>query len=380
MTLLSLCGVSHAYGARRTLDNVSLDVGTGEIVAILGPSGCGKSTLLRIIAGLEEVLAGEVRLDGAIVSRRGATLAPERRGVGLVFQDFALFPHLSVQDNVLFGLRPGLFGRPVAREAELARALSLLERVGMAGRASSFPHALSGGQQQRVAVARALAPGPRLLLLDEPFSGLDSALRESVRNETLDVLRESGCAALMVTHDPEEAMAIADRVVVLRDGRVEHDGPPATVYFEPRSLFVATFLGGQNVLHGTFSRMGGAPVARVDISIGAMPLDPARVGATWQEGTPLTVVVRPEGILLSEEGNVTELHGGPEFEATAVAARWVGHEVLVTLETGASGARLFARVPGPRWRKVAIAWGADKTMKLRASLVADAVHAFIRPT
>ena len=386
--LLELVEVCHAYGGDATLNKISLKVARGEIVAVLGPSGCGKSTLLRAIAGLESVTAGEIRLEGEVVSRRNLTLAPERRGVGLVFQDYALFPHLNVLDNVLFGLRHRLFGRSAKPVEDRARAIGLLERVGLAHRAHSSPHTLSGGQQQRVALARALAPRPRLLLLDEPFSGLDSALRESVRNETMEVLRESGCAAVVVTHDPDEAMAIADRVVVLSEGRIEHDGSPASVYFEPRSLFVAKFLGGQNVLEGSFARNFQAPGATIGSRF--LPIDPSRFNTSLALlDSAVTLVVRPEGVQISdtsclerEAPAATPLSAGNEqqrtveFRAVARSARWLGHEVVVTLESEEICAPLVARVPGARWRSLARAWEAEKERTFFVTLAPEAVHAF----
>ncbi len=363
---LNVSGVSHAYGDVRTLSGVSLHVAQGEVVALLGPSGCGKSTLLRLVCGLEPVHEGEIALEGSVVSSRKFTLPPEQRGVGLVFQDFALFPHLSVLENVLFGLetRAHAFrwlGAPVSKSAR-ERAMALLARVGLESRAESPAHALSGGQQQRVALARALAPEPRLLLLDEPFSGLDSALRESVRSETLEVLRESGCAAIIVTHDPEEAMAIADRVVVLNEGKVEHDGTPTSLYFSPRTAFAARFLGALNVFEAHLERSPSAGDDSVHARVGnfSFLLDASRVAESLGAGARLDVIVRPEGVLLEPqppEGLFSKAPSQGRFLAQARSARWLGHEVLVTLDPlGGLSRPLTARVAGSHWRQLFPKW------------------------
>ncbi len=208
---LQLEGVTHHYGALKALSDLALSVDPGQVVCLLGPSGCGKSTALRIAAGLETLQDGVVRIAGNVVADRDGQMPPEGRNVGLVFQDYALFPHLSVLDNVLFGLNRW------PRGDRANRASHMLERVAMADYADAFPHMLSGGQQQRVALARALAPGPSVMLLDEPYSGLDARLRDQVRDEVLHLLKTTGCATLMLTHDSKEATFMADRIVVMRD-------------------------------------------------------------------------------------------------------------------------------------------------------------------
>jgi iron(III) transport system ATP-binding protein len=232
---LAVQDLRQVYGDRIALDGVGWQAAAGETVCLLGHSGCGKTTLLRLIAGLESPTAGRVLLDGEEVSGPQRHVAPERRGIGLVFQDYALFPHLSVRANVQFGLREG------SAAARRATALAALARVGMQSHAEAFPHTLSGGEQQRVALARALAPQPRLLLMDEPFSNLDRRLRDQVREDTLAVLREAGTTAVIVTHDPEEALRIADRIVLMRHGRVEQSDTPEALYRVPATLFAARF-------------------------------------------------------------------------------------------------------------------------------------------
>ena len=240
---LSLRDIRHAFDGARVLDGVSLDLRPGEVTCLLGPSGCGKSTLLRIAAGVERQDEGSVAVDGRVVSEGRTHLPPEKRAVGLMFQDFALFPHLSVIGNVAFGLT----GPGTAREA---RATALLERVGLARHGAKYPHQLSGGEQQRVALARALAPGPHILLMDEPFSGLDNRLRDGIRDQTLEILKEEGTAVLLVTHEPEEAMRMADRIALMRDGRIVQEGAPYNIYNAPVDKEAAMFFSDINVIHG----------------------------------------------------------------------------------------------------------------------------------
>ena len=340
MSALDLERVSHAFGTIVAVDDFSLSVEQGEIVCLLGPSGCGKTTVLRLAAGLEHLQSGTIRLGGETVAGGGRELPPEARSVGLVFQDYALFPHLSALDNVTFGLR----GRP-ARERE-RRGLEVLELVGMAGFAAAFPHTLSGGQQQRVALARALAPAPKILLLDEPFSGLDSQLRNRVRDQTLHILKAAGTSSLVVTHDPEEAMFIADRIALMRAGRIEQCGQPESLYRRPNSAFVAGFFGDINRLEGVISdHRVATPLG--DLSGGELP-----------EGTAVEVLIRPEAIRLRPlgEGAAAGSSGG-SGRARVLAARMLGRTSLVHLSV-ANGAgsgeegreegalHLHARVPG----------------------------------
>ena len=241
---LGFDGLSHAYGKIRALDGVSLEILPGEIVCLLGPSGCGKTTLLRIASGIERPMAGRVLMDGREMAGPRVFVPPEQRGVGLVFQDFALFPHLTNLANVMFGLRALPRG-----EAEAVARLAL-ERVGLAAHALDYPHALSGGEQQRVALARAIAPRPGVLLMDEPFSGLDSRLRDTIREETLAVMRETRATCIVVTHDPEEAMRMADRIVLMRGGRIVQVGTAADLYRRPVDLQAARFFSDVNEVPG----------------------------------------------------------------------------------------------------------------------------------
>ena len=239
---LEACGITRRYGVRAVVENVSLALEPGQITALLGGSGAGKSTLLRLLAGLEPVESGEIRLGDRVLSAPGRTVPPEQRRIGLIFQDFALFPHLTAERNVAFGLKH------LPKQEATARIDHWIGLLGLTHRAGAYPHELSGGEQQRVAIARALAPEPAAILMDEPFSGLDPMLSESVREAALAAVRAAGIPALMVTHDPAEALAHADRIAFLRDVRLLQVGSPDEVYRRPVSLAVARALGPVNEL------------------------------------------------------------------------------------------------------------------------------------
>ncbi|WP_082537051.1 MULTISPECIES: ABC transporter ATP-binding protein [unclassified Aureimonas] len=271
-------------GRTEILKGITLSAEPGEILCLLGPSGSGKTTLLRIAAGIERQTSGRVVLGGHEVSGPSAFVPPEKRGVGLMFQDFALFPHMTLLDNVRFGL--GHLGRDEGRRA----ARSALERVGLAASAANYPHALSGGEQQRVALARALTPRPSVLLMDEPFSGLDSRLKDVVRTDTLQILRESRATAIVVTHDAEEAMRMGDRIALLRGGRLVQIGTGEDIYRRPTDLFAAGFFSELNVIEG--EARGG----RVVTALGAVASSPR------SDGTTMTVALRLTGLLVAAKG------------------------------------------------------------------------------
>jgi iron(III) transport system ATP-binding protein len=276
--------LSHRFGSRTVVKDVSLEIEAGEVHCLVGPSGCGKTTTLRLIAGLEKVQEGRILVGGRLVAEPGFWLPPERRRVGLMFQDFALFPHLRVEENVAFGLT-GL-----DRRARAERVADLLRRVNMTPHARSWPHTLSGGEQQRVALARALAPEPRLMLLDEAFSALDTSLRARVREETLGILREAGTPTLLVTHDAEEAIRVGDRIHAMQAGRIVQSGTPAELYAHPANPFVAGFFGPVNSFA---SRVTGG---RVRTPVGDAP------ARGLPEGTAVEAIVRPEAIRLRQAG------------------------------------------------------------------------------
>jgi iron(III) transport system ATP-binding protein len=243
--MVAVESASVSFGGVRALDGISIDVAEGEILCLVGPSGSGKSTLLRVIAGIERGATGRVRIDGEDMSGPARFVEPERRRVGMVFQDYALFPHLTVAANVAFGLARRKGADSARRVAEL------LERVGLTRYASSYPHMLSGGERQRVALARALAPNPRVLLMDEPFSSLDARLRSRVRRETRDLLRDMGTTTIIVTHDPAEAVALGDRIALMRAGRLEQCAAPGDLYARPATAFAARFFSDLNEFTGT---------------------------------------------------------------------------------------------------------------------------------
>lgn len=264
--------------AMHALANFSLNLEQGEIVCLLGPSGAGKSTVLRLAAGLERVQSGEVLLRGRVASADHTHWSPEHRDMGMVFQDFALFPHMTAWQNVAFGLR----GIADAKKRRIAH--DWIERVGLSGQADHLPHELSGGQQQRVGLARALAPRPSVLLLDEPYSGLDQSLRERLRDDTMHFIRSIGASALMVTHDPDEAMYMASRIAVIRDGRLLQNDVPDEVLFHPKDPFVVAIFGEPNRVRGRV-RDGtvDTPLGRFD-------------APSFSDGTMLDVLIPPHGI------------------------------------------------------------------------------------
>ncbi len=275
-------GVSKVFGATRALDGLDLEIAPGELLALLGPSGCGKTTALRILAGFEDASSGAVLVDGHDVSRQ----PPNKRDMGMVFQSYSLFPTMTAVDNVAFGLR--LRRRPAADRRR--RAEELLDLVGLSPHARKYPHQLSGGQQQRVALARALAVTPRVLLLDEPLSALDAKVREQLREEIRTIQLELGVTTVFVTHDQEEALSLADRVGVMRDGRLEQVAPPATLYDRPATAFVASFVGTTNELPGSMESSG-----RVRVGAQVLPVD----GPAPAAGTSVAVLVRPEAVVVT---------------------------------------------------------------------------------
>ncbi|WP_424014368.1 ABC transporter ATP-binding protein [Halorubrum xinjiangense] len=282
--VLSLSDVTKAFGPETAVDDVSLDVRSGELLTFLGPSGCGKTTTLRTIAGLEEPTEGEIALGDEVVAGDGSFVPPEQRDVGIVFQNFALFPHLTVRENIAFGLTDA-----DAAESE-ARVDELLELVEMTDHGEKTPDQLSGGQKQRVALARSLAPEPEVLLLDEPFSNLDVRLRVEMREEVRRILKEAGVTAISVTHDQEEALSISDRVAVMNDGTIEQVGRPESVFERPESKFVASFLGRASFLEGEL-RDG-----KVDTGIGRFDAVTLEGYDTVYDGAPVDVLVRPDDL------------------------------------------------------------------------------------
>ena len=323
---LSLAGISVAYGKRAVVENFSMALPRGSVGCLLGPSGCGKTTVLRAIAGFEPVRTGEVRLDGVLVSSPQQQTPPEQRRIGMVFQDHALFPHLTVAANVGFGLR----GQADAAQ----RVQQMLDTVGLGGAGARYPHELSGGQQQRVALARALAPSPRLLLLDEPFSNLDIELREHLGAELRGLLKAAGTTALLVTHDQHEAFAIADEIGVMSGGLIQQWDSAYNLYHQPSNRFVADFVGQGAFLPGTVQQ---GRYIRMELGLldSPTPIHCTEHGDLCDTGCAVDVLLRPDDVVHDDASPVT---------AKVLAKAFRGAEFLYTLQL-ASGATVLSLVP-----------------------------------
>ncbi|HGG04951.1 MAG TPA: ABC transporter ATP-binding protein [Aliiroseovarius sp.] len=327
---LDIRNIRRAFGGRPVVDDVSLTVMPGQVTCLLGPSGCGKSTTLRIIAGVETQDSGQVLIDGAVVADDNIQVPPERRSVGLMFQDFALFPHLSVSDNVSFGLSG-------TRTEKRLRVSELLDKVGLTRFIDAFPHELSGGEQQRVALARALAPRPKIMLMDEPFSGLDNRLRDDIRDQTLAILKEEDAAVLLVTHEPEEAMRMADEIALMRNGQIVQQGAPYNVFNVPVDAAAAAFFSDVNVIHGTVSG------ALTQTAFGQF-FTPG-----YADGTKVVIVIRPQHLRIDFDRNGHGPSPTPEHGEWArgrvIRARYIGKESLVDFRMDHDGSVLKASVP-----------------------------------
>ena len=315
--LLEVENLRHAYGQQEVVRGLSFSLARGAIGCLLGPSGCGKTTVLRCIAGFEGIQEGEIRLAGKVVSGRGVMLPPERRRIGMVFQDYALFPHLPVSGNIAFGLHAMAAPERVARVAQLAQL------VGLSASLDKYPHEISGGQQQRVALARALAPRPELLLLDEPFSNLDVDLRERLSLEVRDIIKASGATAVLVTHDQQEAFAMADEIGVLHQGRIQQWDNPYNLYHRPANRFVADFVG-----QGVFLPAKALNGRQLQIELGVLQGDS-------QGLQNLEVLLRPDDVVHDDAAPT---------QAEVVHKAFRGAEILYTLRL-ASGQKVLALVP-----------------------------------
>ncbi len=328
---LQVRNLTRRFDGRAVANDISLDVAAGQVMCLLGPSGCGKSTTLRMIAGVEHPDAGQIIIDGQQVVGPGVYVAPEARSVGLMFQDFALFPHLTVAQNVGFGL--------VGDKAAKARRVhELLERVTLTGFGAKHPHELSGGEAQRVALARALAPRPRVMLMDEPFSGLDNRLRDGIRDDTLAVLKEEGTAVLLVTHEPDEAMRMADEIALMRDGHIVQRGAPYNIYNAPVDRAAAAFFSDINVIRAT------SRGALTQTPFGAF-LTPGQI-----DGAEVDIVIRPQHLKIDFDragrGPNPTAVDGTAARGTVTRARYLGRESLVDFAMDFDGKILTASVPG----------------------------------
>ncbi len=351
--------VSKAFGDTVAVREASFEVERGEIVALLGPSGCGKSTTLRVLAGFEQPDDGVVQINGEIAVGPGVWKPPERRRIGMVPQDFALFPHLSVAENIAFGLTDGhraWWTRPLRRLRRAqapARVYEMLELVGLHDFAERYPHELSGGEAQRVALARALAPEPAAVLLDEPFSNLDQNLRASLRLAMRNILKAANTAAVFVTHDREEALSLADRVAVMRDGRIEQIGPPDDIYYRPETRFIGTFVGDANILPGERTR-GGAQTELGFVVLADLPSE--------STGQTVDVLLRPEQLALKPCRD-----DGPGC-ANVISSEYYGHDQVVRVRLR-SGVEVEARL------RTEVVWHPDDPVDV---IVLDDAIAFPR--
>jgi iron(III) transport system ATP-binding protein len=323
--LLRLDRIAVAYGSDApVVRDLSFSLGATEIACLLGPSGCGKTTVLRAIAGFVSLREGRIVLDGHEASTPSATVPPERRGVGVVFQDYALFPHLTVADNIGFGLRRW------AADQRVRRVSDMLELAGLQGLAARYPHELSGGQQQRVALGRALAPEPALVLMDEPFSNLDVELRERLSAEVREILKASGTGAVLVTHDQHEAFAMADAVGVMHEGRIEQWDTPYRLYHQPASRFTADFVGAGTFVRGQVRQAGSG--RRIAIALGEVEAGPLAAG---QPGQAVDVLLRPDDVVHDDAATAT---------AAVVRKQFRGAQFLYTLRLD-SGEDVLSLVP-----------------------------------
>ena len=316
--LLEVENLRHSYGEQEVVRGLSFALPRGAIGCLLGPSGCGKTTVLRCIAGFEAVQEGEIRLSGRVVSRPGSALPPEKRRIGMVFQDYALFPHLRIADNITFGLIGA------SQQERTARLRELAEMVGLSEVLQKYPHEISGGQQQRVALARALAPRPELLLLDEPFSNLDVDLRERLSLEVRDIIRASGATAILVTHDQHEAFAMADEIGILHGGRIQQWDTAYNLYHRPANRFVADFVG-----QGVFLPAKALNSHQLEIELGVLR------GEAPHGGRMVEVLLRPDDVVHDDAAPT---------QAEVVHKAFRGAEILYTLKL-ASGRKVLALVP-----------------------------------
>ncbi len=327
---LEIANVSRSFAGRAVVNDVSFSVMAGQVTCLLGPSGCGKSTTLRIIAGVETQDKGEVRVDGAVVAGQSIQTPPESRSIGLMFQDFALFPHLTVAGNVAFGLKGGV-------SSNRPRVEDLLAKVGISRLIDHYPHELSGGEQQRVALARALAPRPRIMLMDEPFSGLDDRLRDDIRDHTLEILKDEGAAVLLVTHEPAEAMRMADQILLMRDGEIVQRGAPYNIYNAPIDRQAAAFFSDINVIRG---KVQGA---LTQTAFGQF------LAPGVADGTEVDIVIRPQHLRIDFDrdgrGPLPTVADGTPARGIVQRARFMGANSLVEFKMDFDGSVLKALVP-----------------------------------
>lgn len=365
MAQLEINSLIQRYGKHTVVDGVSFRLEAGQIACLLGPSGCGKTTLLRCIAGFEDIAGGEIRLHGAQVSRAGMRTAPEKRRIGMVFQDYALFPHLTINQNVAFGL-----GKLKPEDASL-RVRQLLATVGLSGQGEKFPHELSGGQQQRVALARALAPRPELILLDEPFSNLDVGLRERLSVEVREILKREGSTAIMVTHDQHEAFAMADEIGLMHEGRIQQWDVPYNLYHRPANRFVADFIG-QGVLVAGVVGDGNSVRMELGTLTSDTPVQCSESCANCDQGCQVDILLRPDDIVHDDASPV---------HAEVLHKAFRGADILYTLRLS-SGTEVLSLVPSHHdhalGEKIGIRLDADHVIAFKRNDACDEPDCNIR--
>ena len=331
---LGLSNITRRYEKTNAVENLSLTLSSGQVTCLLGPSGCGKSTTLRIAAGVERQDKGEVWIAGELISDgKKLHMSPEHRSIGLMFQDFALFPHLSILENVLFGIKS-----QGSKTVLHSRGMSLLERVNLSASFDKYPHMLSGGEQQRVALIRAIAPKPKVLLMDEPFSGLDNRLRDDIRDQTLALLKEEKTAVLLVTHEPAEAMRMADTIALMHNGSIVQEGAPYNIYNKPHDAAVASFFSDVNIINGVVKH------ARIDTLFG-MFITPG-----IDDGTSVQILIRPQHLKIDFDrqgkGPYPTAEDGVPARGAVHRARFMGNESLVELRMNSDSSILKATIPG----------------------------------
>ncbi|MDG1431522.1 MAG: ABC transporter ATP-binding protein [Paracoccaceae bacterium] len=334
---LEIKNLARAFDGRTVVDDVSLSVMPGQVTCLLGPSGCGKSTTLRIIAGVEKQDRGEIYVDGEMICDGTTTVPPEKRNIGLMFQDFALFPHLCVAENVAFGLKG-------SKDEKRARVSELLQRVDLMRYIDSYPYELSGGEQQRVALARALAPRPAIMLMDEPFSGLDNRLRDGIRDDTLEILKEQDAAVLLVTHEPEEAMRMADEIALMRGGHIVQKGAPYNIYRAPADKEAVAFFSDINVIRASVQgALASTPFGRF-------------LAPGVPDGQEVDIVIRPHHMKIDFDrggkGPNPTIQDGVAARGIVERARFMGSESLVEFRMDFDGSTFKATVPNVFMPKV----------------------------
>ena len=331
---LELINITKKFDSQNVVENLNLSILPGKVTCLLGPSGCGKSTTLRIAAGLEAQNSGIVKINGNLISNpKICHLPPEKRNIGFMFQDFALFPHLTVKKNIEFGIKRNKY-----KSFDNFSADQLLQKIGLDGFQKKYPHTLSGGEQQRVALARAISSIPIVMLMDEPFSGLDKRLRDEIRDETIEILRNEGVAVLIVTHEPEEAMSMADNIALMRNGKIIQQGAPYNIYNKPIDKNVASFFSDINILH-----------SKVKDGRTETPFGPF-ITPGFKEGSNVEIIIRPQHLKLdfdrNGKGPSPTIQDGVPARGKVSFSRFIGKESIIELIMERDGSKLKASIPG----------------------------------